>query len=310
VNAATTSGTPQDPNLFANYPVRPPWQVAGVDYYVGVPAGMSLTAPTASNLPAGTSLSGTTIIVSESNVVISGFDFSGNGGYGIYIDPGVSGTQIIDNLFVDSSTTGPIPVNIAAGASNTYIAYNTINGGGSSGNQSFNQLIANQGSGLTVEYNFMENAPGRFVSTGAGSLVYDYNLMENGGYTPGVHLNYLQFAGGNIVNPQIEYNTVIQDVNTANGEVFQLYTNDAGSITNGVISNNTIITSPTVINTGEGPAISYVMHTGSNTQFPSPVSGVVNNNYIDLSSAYGAYFPGLTGVTYSGNINLVTGAQI
>ena len=33
---------PQRPNLLAGYAARPPWQVAGVDYAVGVPAGTQL----------------------------------------------------------------------------------------------------------------------------------------------------------------------------------------------------------------------------------------------------------------------------
>ena len=36
------SGTIQYPNLLNSYAVRPPWNVAGVDYYVGMPAGQNL----------------------------------------------------------------------------------------------------------------------------------------------------------------------------------------------------------------------------------------------------------------------------
>ena len=305
---AAPTGTPELPNLFSGDAVRPPWEVAGVDYYVGVPTGTTLVAPTAANLPAGATLSGQTIIISESNVTIDGFNFSGNGGYGIYIKSGVSGTRITNNLFVDSSTTAPIPVNIAAGASNTYIAYNTMNGGGAGGNQTFDQLVSNGGSGLTVEYNFMENAPGRFVSSGAGSLVYEFNLLENGGWLPGVHLNFLQFGGGSVTNPIVDFNTLVQEMTVANGEGFQMYSNTSGSITGGDISNNTMISSSTVLQSGAaGPAISYMIHAGSNSQYPSPATGTVNNNYMNTSSAYGAFYPGLTGFTKSGNINLLTG---
>jgi hypothetical protein len=35
--------TPQLPDLFSNEVVRPPWQVAGVDYAVGIPSSTVLT---------------------------------------------------------------------------------------------------------------------------------------------------------------------------------------------------------------------------------------------------------------------------
>ncbi len=311
-SAGASAGTPEVPTLFSGDAVRPPWQVAGVDYHVGVPSGMVLKDPSVSgNLPAGASLNGQTIIVTGNNLTLNGFDFSGGGGYGIYIEPGVSGTQITNNLFVDSSPTSPIPVNIASGASNTYVGYNTINGGGVNGNQTFDETIYNLGTGLTVEYNWIYDAPGRFVSTGAGSLVYKYNLLENGGWLSGVHLNFLQFGGGTVSNPQVDFNTLVQYQTIANGEGFQMYNNTTGSITNGDIGNNTMVSSSTAIQSGApGPAISYWIHAGSNSQYPSPATGAVHDNYIDTSSAYGAFYPGLSGFTYSNNISLMTGAQL
>jgi hypothetical protein len=56
-------------------------------------------------------------------------------------------------------------------------------------------------------------------------------------------------------------------------------------------------------------AESYIIHAGTTTS-PSPDTGTIANNYIDASGAYGAFYPGLNGFTYSNNINLVNGAQI
>src|SRR5262249_43812194 len=39
------SGTPQLPSILSGYAVRAPWQVAGVDYAVGVPVGTTLRDP-------------------------------------------------------------------------------------------------------------------------------------------------------------------------------------------------------------------------------------------------------------------------
>jgi hypothetical protein len=310
-SANAPAGMPQLADLFRGYPVRPPWKVAGVDYYVGVPSGTVLKDPgVPGNLPAGVELNATTIRVTASNVTISGFDFSGKCGYGIYVPDGVSGTKIMNNLFVDSCPASPIPVNVASGAYNTYVGYNTINAGGEHGNQSFDETIYNLGTGLTVEYNFIENAPGRFVSVGAGSLVYRFNLLKDGGWLPGVHLNFLQFGGGTISNPVVDYNTVIQNETVSGGEGFQMYTNFPGSITNGDIGNNTVITKRTVLQaSAHGPALSYLFHAGSNSQYPSPATGMVHDNYVDASSAYGAVYGGLKGFVYSNNVDLLTAAH-
>jgi hypothetical protein len=310
-SAGASAGMPQLPNLFSGYAIRPPWKVAGVDYHVGVPSGLALKDPSVpGNLPAGATLRGHTIIVSANNVTLNGFDFSGGGGYGIYIDSGVLGTQITNNFFVDSSSSTPIPVNIGSGASDTYIAYNTINGGGASGNGSFGELIYNLGAGLIVEYNWIYNSPSRFVSDGGGgSLVYSYNLLEDGGWAV-THLNFLEFGGGTFSSPQVDFNTVVQHETISNGEGFQMYCNSPGSISNGDVGNNTMISRSAVIQRGAtGPAISYWIHTGSNSQYPSPATGTVHDNYIDASGAYGAIYPGLRGFTYVNNVNLLSGAH-
>src|SRR5262249_10953010 len=143
-------------------------------------------------------------------VTIEGFDFSGQGGYGLYIRPGVSGTRITRNYFQASSPTAPIAVNIAAGASDTYVGYNTIDGGGENGNVAFGEMIFNLGNGLTVEYNWMKNTPARFVSTNGGRVSYQYNLIQNGGWSRGIHLNYLQFGSGYSASPRVLFNTALQ----------------------------------------------------------------------------------------------------
>jgi hypothetical protein len=41
-SANAPAGTPELPNLLKNYAARPSWQVAGVDYYCGVPQGIAM----------------------------------------------------------------------------------------------------------------------------------------------------------------------------------------------------------------------------------------------------------------------------
>lgn len=131
------AGTPQYPTLLSNYVVRPPWNAAGVDYYVGVPSNLTLTSITSSQ-PTGTSLSGNVLTVNENNVTINGYDFTVAAGgtqavftgsisgttltvttvtsgsvlsFGIIIGTGIaSGTRILQQLTSNSGTSGGNPI--------------------------------------------------------------------------------------------------------------------------------------------------------------------------------------------------------
>lgn len=290
------TGTPQHPSLFAAYGTRPPWNVAGVDYYVGSPTNMGLTDPTQpGNLPAGASYDASNglVRVTGNNVTLNGYNFSSVKN-GIYVE-GVSNTNITNSYFYISG------INIASGSTNTMIINNTIDGGAINGSSSGGYLIYNQGQGITVEYNWMYDAPEHFLSNvNGGPVIYSYNLLENGGWFAGLHLNYIEFYGGTYSGPQVEYNTMVQDVTPAGGEGFQMY---ASSISNGDIGHNTMITAPS----GSNLAESYIVHAGSNNQYPQPATGTVHDNFIDPSGAYAAFYPGTTGFTYPNNIDLVTG---
>ena len=84
-------------SLLSGYSVRPAWQVAGVDYAVGVPTNITLKDPTvAANLPSGISIDATNHVVhiTGNNVTLNGFDFSLHGGWSIDVASGVTGTTI------------------------------------------------------------------------------------------------------------------------------------------------------------------------------------------------------------------------
>ena len=81
-SAGAPAGAPQLPSLLSGYAARPPWQVAGVDYAVGVPSGMTLKDPATINM-AGVSVNAAShlIVMSGNNVTLSGYDFSLEGGW-------------------------------------------------------------------------------------------------------------------------------------------------------------------------------------------------------------------------------------
>ena len=72
-------------------------------------------------------------------------------------------------------------------ASNLYVGYNIIDGGGTSGavssdNTGLGSLVTMDGSGLTLLYNWLKNAGTDMVDVGGGgTITYEYNLLQNGG---------------------------------------------------------------------------------------------------------------------------------
>jgi hypothetical protein len=125
----------QHPALLASYVKRPPWKVAGVDHAVGVPPTATLTDWKLLSGP-GITVNTTAMppyvrVDNTSNVVISGVDFSLNGGAAVFcVDS--------PNLTVTSSKFGgtnlahaPASIIFADRDSpNFTVSCNTIDGGG------------------------------------------------------------------------------------------------------------------------------------------------------------------------------------
>ena len=317
---AAYTGSFQNTAYFSGATARPPWNVAGVDYAVGVPTSVTPIAVTAGNIPACTYWQSTgfpLLHVGTSSCTISGYDFSTtsaycatNGGCGIKIDAGVANTTITKNNFGYASGVFVIAVQMdgAAGSGNTF-SWNTVNGGGQNGYASFGTLLST--SNITIEYNYIYNSVCEFVSAG-GSMMVKYNYFANGGQSVGCHLNYIQWGDGTNSSPVWDFNTVYQGQGMVNGEVIQMYTQGGtlGSITSGDVSYNSIRTSATLIPSSSGgasPSVSYIFHNGSNTQYPNTSTGTTTNNYVDATSAYGDFYGSLTGWTCSGNIDMMTG---
>ena len=114
-SANAPAGTPQMPDLLNGNAVRPPWEVAGVDYAVGIPSGTTLKDPSTISM-AGVSVntSSHVVTVTGNNVTLHGYDFSLNGGWEVYVS-GASNTVIENSkLLVGSNNLVPIQSNSAA----------------------------------------------------------------------------------------------------------------------------------------------------------------------------------------------------
>jgi hypothetical protein len=135
------------------------------------------------------------------------------------------------------------------------------------------------------------------------AVVYKYNLIEQGGMTPGAHLNYLQFQSAAAASVVVAYNTSYQtpQVSTPSGEGFQFSAYGAGgSVKNVVFAYNTMIATGGI----PGRAMSSMNHGGG-----SQNAGIRHDNYVDPTAAYGALYPGsFAGWTFSNNYLMTTGA--
>lgn len=222
------AGTSQQPNLLSGYSVRPSWNVAGVDYYVGVPAGTVLNNPETISM-AGVSVDSTnhTVTITGNNVTLGGYDFSLNGGWQVYV---AGNNDTIENCNFTVGSNGQTPISVGVNgstASNTTIEYNTINGNQASNGIGFGLIECNGTGTTTIEYNSITNAYSENMVIGnntsaAANYVIQYNLIENAGYgfAAGAHGDWIQQynAPGDVINSlQINYNTFVQTVAPGGG---------------------------------------------------------------------------------------------
>lgn len=157
------------------YPVRPPWNVAGVDYHVGAPDNIVFKNPL-SDLPANCatfSPGNNTVRISgdgSGNCTLDGFDFTVNGGISVQILGTATGMVTINNsIFAIGPGVGccggPLigqqPYAGGAVGGGVTMKWNTYNGNGFPG----------PGSGHNVSA-FLQ-------LDGCGTLDFEYNYMYN-----------------------------------------------------------------------------------------------------------------------------------
>ncbi len=303
-SANAPAGTPQMSGLLASYVVRPPWQVAGVDYAVGVPAGMTLLDP-ATIAIAGVTVDTVnhTVTISGNDVTLSGYDFGSGGGWGVNIAPGVTNTVIKDSNFLVGANQY-VPIDAAPGVGNLTIEDDTFNGGGGASGAVWS-MIGYSGNGVvTVEYDRFLNTPEDAVDFGNGTIttIVKYNTFQDLGTSTDAHADAVQYNGSTSNNSVIAFNTV-----TSGEEGIQLEAQNGSILTNTVIDNNVVVAGP--LDQGQ-PDMSFAIAV---LQAPgNAIDGVViDDNYIDPSNAFGAFYtPSGSNLTFSANVDMTTGVQI
>ncbi|QQO12640.1 hypothetical protein JJB99_24690 [Bradyrhizobium diazoefficiens] len=305
----TSPAAPQYPELLRRYAVRPGWSVAGVDYAVGA-ASTSLKDPASISM-AGVSIdtSSRTVAISGNNLTLDGYDFSLHGGYQVTV-AGANAT-ISNSNFAIGANQGSYLIYGSSAASNLTIAYNTFDGSAIGNATSF---IGFAGSGqVTMEYNWFRKFPQHVVEftqangSPSFSVVYKYNLVEQGAIQDGAHLNFLQFGGGTASSVDVEFNTTYQTPQASGGEGFQFYSNTQG----GVIQNATMAYNTMIAAGGSaGSAMSYMVHADSYNDDSSAHSGSVHDNFFDLQAAWGAFYSAPSGWSFSNNMDMRTGQVV
>ena len=325
--AGASRGRPQYPGLLSGYQFRPPWNVAGVDYRVGVPEGQVLTDwRTAPAINPGWVSPAGLIYLNAPTILFQNIDFSLGGGAALY-NPNSAG-------YATSITLVNCNFNAPVWGQSGYPLLDQNNANITIMNCTFdalpflgtgwNAFLATSGS-ITLLYNWFKNCPDQILQSNiipvsGRTTTAKYNLYDDMNLTGGAHRNYLQLDSNNVtIGYDVEFNTTYQSrgCDGNGGEGFQIYSNGTGVVlTNPILSNNTMIA-----RLGSGlsrpgrPSMSALVH-GNATGGGTTISGTGqnNHNYFDISGATSAFYIGTVtpaqGWSSSGNIDMNTGAAI
>ena len=305
-SANAPAGAPQRPNLLDSYAVRPTWDVAGVDYHVGVPEGLALKNPAAISIPGVTvNTANKNITVTGNNVTLDGYDFSG---WGVSVQ--AANTRIVNSKFAGDGIWG------TSTSSNLYVGYCVIDGQNVADTTA---LLGTNGVGITVEYCWLKNAAEDMIQVHSGvggEVTLRYNLFDTGGlrWSEGAHGDFLQMLGGPFT-VSILYNTTVQDTGQTSGGFTQGlmmepdgYGPWPGIIASGEYGYNTMIArGDFTMNVFIGATVSTIVNTV-----------IAHDNYFDPSGASGLAAGGSRGgpndsspkTVFVNNVNMVTGAVV
>lgn len=321
--SSTTNG------LGHNLVTRPPWKGAGVDYAVGYPTATSLIDWQSISMAGVSVNAGThTVTISGNGVTLDSIDFSLHGGAQVVVT-GANDTISNSNLLYSSTLQGLGVgglIGATGAASNLTVTYCIIDGTGAS-NSTQTTLIGSSATGSkTFKYNWLKNFNQHAIelSAGGGTVVYEFNLIENGGSgAAGQHLNYLQFSGTTaFTSVLVEFNTTYQPTNPiSGGEGFQGYANNSANVIS-TVSYNTMIASP------KGDGLAHLPSSDANG-FASIATSTMQSNFIDKGSSTTFWYPDSGNAGYSvntgtghvtdthgnslfylGNVNMLTAAVI
>lgn len=313
--AGAPTGTIQLPNLFSGYATRPAWNVAGVDYYVGLPSNVTLKDPATAALPSGVTRNSSShsFAVNSNNVTLDGWDFSLEGGWIVTTGSTISGLTIQNCNFFYGSNFGTTfnPILQLAGTSYT-LQNNTFGADGTQRVQIVNYVWDTGNGARTIQYNYFHDAPEEDIqATGTVQMTLQYNLFYKTGDATNASPHPDTFQSVNAITSDFDqFNTIVQPNTGEQGGMEAINLNSENtpqnlSFANATVRNNTILAK----SGSAADVMSFVIAT-AHTTGGSVTNVNVWDNYLDTTSSFGPYFSldgTETNVVYTGDTNLVTG---
>ena len=285
-----SADNPAFPTLLTRYKARPPWNVAGIDFAVGIPSNVVLKDPRSAALPSACSRGGTTVTCSGT-VTLDGYDFSLNNGTTLII---TGGDVTVQNcLFIVGSNQGALgKILDVSGTTNATFLHNDFDGSNIAVTPQRGQTInvANTGT-ITFRYNYFHHSGGDMIDFGGGPQVniVQYNLFSDIGLKT-AHSDTLQWCGSIVSNSDLSFNTIVQTASGLSGMGLIVANSECtgAKMSNVLIHNNTLISrmqdnfaTGATVSQGAGPA--------------SADHVAVFNNYVDptgiLSFTKSPWFP-------------------
>jgi hypothetical protein len=334
--------TIQVPNFFTGYAQQngqtyvstPPWNVAGVNYPVGINASYAenLVNPATAPLPTGCSFvrgsnpyvtCGGTASRPLNNLTINGYDFSN-----VQLAIGyVTGTlTITNNKFFNGPAVDPLFWNVDisnASSANVVMDYNYIDGNGPGiPNGKLEAMVLDQSTGsLTFQYNALLNITNKGLYYGTDSSVnISYNYGEGLNFGGPAHSEFISggpaTATDTMSNEEIGYNTFLVDKTNGGGTANIYVSNgvDGGLVQTANVNNNVDVSNYDHNLPNPNPD-NYTAITSSYLIEPAHQDfGDINfvDNYFDPNGSYGCIYPFFTTTTqtYSGNVDMIDGSTV
>lgn len=301
--SSTTNGLGH--NLF----LRPPWHVAGVDYYVGIPSGTVLRAPTTiSNPNINVDSVGKVVTINGANITLDSYDFSG-----WCVLSNAANFTVQNSKFAASGATalngGGTLLQGSSGSLNITAQYCEFDGGGN-GSWAV-EMFWNVNS---ILYCYLHDAPNDFITYGI-PMVIKFCLLENAGCTPASHADLFQIGGGPAAwNNTVQFCTGYMGSPRTNSswgtQGYMFEPQDSSATTIGVCANNTHVT--TVAGGGNQNFFTGVREAVAGTTNVIQPGITIHDNYVD-PTGMGAFCAGLNSnpvglVTFKNNINMLDGS--
>jgi hypothetical protein len=300
---ATATHPPQYPHLLERYgKARPPYEVPGVDYYVGLPA-ITLIDPTRPRSLPGCATyipSSHAVSVTRSNCVLRGYDFRKGGGLQLQIPNGVANTTVDSSLFGLDGNPGFSTSLIDYRGAGLTVTDSTFLGPGQ------DPMYFDDGSSGTVtfERNYFFGISGDALDFGSTqTVIVQYNAFVAIGMNPASHPDAVQFCGGHLGPPSHEsYNLLYQPVGVGNGgnQGIQVAVQCGGTI-DGYEADHNVLVAPDP----HDLTMSYgIASNGLNVK--------ILDNYIDAEGSYGPIYPfpkGAGSAICRGNVARTAGSE-